>query len=92
MNYTYILHCSDDTYYTGWTNHLKERVKAHNSGKGAKYTRSRTPVELVYFEVFEKKEEAMRREFEIKQLTRKQKLLLIEGEAACETQEKKPCL
>lgn len=101
MNYTYILHCSDDTYYTGWTNHLEERVKAHNSGKGAKYTRSRTPVELVYFEVFEKKEEAMRREFEIKQLTRKQKLLLIEGKAACiyekkelpekKAQEKKPC-
>lgn len=77
MNYTYILRCADDTYYTGWTNHLEERVKAHNTGKGAKYTKCRTPVELVYFEEFETKEEAMRREFAIKQLTRKQKETLI---------------
>ena len=53
MNYTYILRCADDTYYTGWTNHLEERVKAHNTGKGAKYTKCRTPVELAYFEEFE---------------------------------------
>lgn len=77
MNYTYILRCADDTYYTGWTNHLEERVKAHNTGKGAKYTKCRTPVELAYFEEFETKEEAMRREFAIKQLTRKQKETLI---------------
>lgn len=77
MNYTYILRCADDTYYTGWTNHLEERVKAHNTGKGAKYTKCRTPVELVYFEEFETKEEAMRREFAIKKLTRKQKETLI---------------
>ena len=77
MNYTYILRCADDTYYTGWTNHLEERVKAHNTGKGAKYTKCRTPVELAYFEEFETKEEAMRREFANKQLTRKQKETLI---------------
>ena len=77
MKYTYILRCADDTYYTGWTNHLEERVKAHNTGKGAKYTKCRTPVELAYFEEFETKEEAMRREFAIKQLTRKQKETLI---------------
>lgn len=77
MNYTYILKCSDGTYYTGWTNHLEERVKIHNTGKGAKYTRCRIPVELVYFEEFETKEEAMRREAAIKRLTRKEKQQLI---------------
>lgn len=80
MNYTYILQCSDGTYYTGWTNHLEERVRIHNLGKGAKYTRSRTPVELLYYETFETKEEAMRREYAIKQLTKKQKEMLIANE------------
>ena len=78
MNYTYIVKCSDDTLYTGWTNDLEKRLKAHNEGKGAKYTKVRRPVEIVYFESFETKQEAMRREYEIKQLTRKQKELLIE--------------
>lgn len=78
MNYTYILKCSDDTLYTGWTNDLEKRLKAHNDGKGAKYTKVRLPVEIVYYESFETKQEAMRREYEIKQLTRKQKELLIE--------------
>ncbi len=77
MNYTYILRCKDGTYYTGWTNHIEKRVKAHNQGKGAKYTRARRPVELVYYEVFDTKEEAMRREWEIKQLSRKEKEKLI---------------
>lgn len=77
MNYTYILKCSDGTYYTGWTNDLEKRIRVHNSGKGAKYTRSRTPVVLVYHEVFETKEEAMRREFFIKQLSRAEKEALI---------------
>lgn len=77
MNYTYILRCKDGTYYTGWTNHIEKRVKAHNQGKGAKYTRARRPVELVYYEIFETKEEAMRREWEIKQLSRKEKEKLI---------------
>lgn len=76
-NYTYILRCSDDTYYTGWTNHLEARIRAHNSGRGAKYTRGRGPVELVYYEEFETKEEAMRREAAIKKMERKEKLCLI---------------
>lgn len=78
MNYTYIVECKDKTLYTGWTNHLQKRIKTHNDGKGAKYTRSRLPVRLVYYEVYETKQEAMRREYEIKQLTRKQKKKLIE--------------
>lgn len=79
MNYTYIVQCADRTLYTGWTNCLQKRLKAHNEGKaGAKYTRSKRPVKLVYYEGFETKEEAMRREYAIKQLTRKQKLNLME--------------
>lgn len=78
MNYTYILKCSDGTLYTGWTNHLEQRIEAHNSKKGAKYTRCRTPVSLEYYETFPTKEEAMTREWEIKQLSRKEKMKLIE--------------
>ena len=78
MNYTYMVRCRDDSLYTGWTNHLEKRVEDHNSGRGAKYTKRRRPVELVYYEQFETKEEAMRREWEIKQLTRKQKEKLLE--------------
>ncbi len=77
MNFTYIVKCSDGTLYTGWTNDLDRRMKAHNDGKGAKYTKSRRPVVLAYFECFETKEEAMRREYEIKRLTRKEKMKLI---------------
>ena len=55
MNYVYILRCSDDSLYTGWTNNLEKRIKAHSNGKGAKYTKARLPVELVYFEEFEEK-------------------------------------
>ncbi|MDD3404245.1 MAG: GIY-YIG nuclease family protein [Hespellia sp.] len=77
MNYTYMVRCADGTLYTGWTNNLEKRVEAHNSGNGAKYTRSRLPVELVYYESFETKEEAMRREYYVKRLTRGQKLKLI---------------
>ena len=77
MNYTYILRCADDTYYTGWTNDLDKRLAAHNAGTASKYTRPRRPVCLAYHEVFETKEEAMRREWEIKQLTRKQKEQLM---------------
>lgn len=68
--YTYIVKCSDNTLYTGWTNDLEKRIKTHNAGKGAKYTKSRLPVTLVYYETFQTKEEAMRREWEIKHLTR----------------------
>ncbi|MFQ8688876.1 MAG: GIY-YIG nuclease family protein [Blautia sp.] len=78
MNYTYIVRCSDGTFYTGWTTDLLKRLNAHNSGKGAKYTRSRTPVSLVYYEAFQTREEAMRREYSIKQLSRKDKLALME--------------
>ena len=77
MNYTYIVRCADGTLYTGWTNDLEKRLHAHNSGEGAKYTRSRRPVELVYYEEHETKEEAMRREWHIKQMTRKKKTELI---------------
>lgn len=77
MNYVYILRCNDDSLYTGWTNNLEKRVKAHSNGKGAKYTKARLPVELVYFEEYENKVEAMRREYVIKQLKRKEKLMLI---------------
>ena len=79
MNYTYILRCKDETLYTGWTNDIKKRLEAHNSGKGAKYTRSRRPVKLVYLEQFETKEEAMRREYAIKHMPRKTKLGLVES-------------
>ena len=79
MNYTYMLKCSDGTLYTGWTNDLKKRVEAHNSGKGAKYTKARRPVELAYYEEFETKEQAMKREYAIKQLGRKEKQKLIAG-------------
>ena len=78
MNYTYILKCNDDTLYTGWTNNFEKRIKDHNDGKGAKYTKTRRPVELVYYEKFETKEEAMKREYAIKQLTREEKKTLIE--------------
>ncbi|MGI8255451.1 GIY-YIG nuclease family protein [Blautia difficilis] len=78
MNYTYMVKCADGTLYTGWTNCLEKRLKAHNSGRnGAKYTKTKRPVSLVYYEGFFTKEEAMQREYQIKQLTRKRKLELI---------------
>ncbi|KLE17316.1 GIY-YIG nuclease family protein [Clostridium sp. C8] len=79
MNYIYILKCSDNTLYTGWTTDLEKRLKVHNTGKGAKYTRVRLPVEIVYFEEFEYKKDAMKREYAIKQLSRNEKLKLING-------------
>mgnify|MGYP004460136401 FL=1 len=78
-NFTYIVKCSDGSLYTGWTNNLDKRLKAHNSGRGAKYTKTRRPVELVYYEKFLTKQEAMSREVRIKQLSRSQKLELIAG-------------
>ena len=80
MNYTYILRCGDGTLYCGWTNDLEKRLAAHNAGLGAKYTKSRRPVELVYSESFETKEEAMSREYRIKRMSRAEKLALIEKE------------
>lgn len=74
--YTYVLKCSDGSLYTGWTNDMKKRLKAHNEGRGAKYTRGRTPAELVYLEEFNTKEAAMRREAAIKKMSRAEKLKL----------------
>ncbi len=76
-NFTYIVRCKDDTLYCGWTNNLEKRIASHNAGTGAKYTKNRRPVELVYYEPFDTKEEAMSREYAIKQMTREQKLNLI---------------
>lgn len=77
MAYTYILRCSDDTYYTGWTKDLENRLKAHNSGKASKYTRVRLPVSIAYYEYFESDNDAMKREAAIKKLSRKEKEELI---------------
>ena len=73
MAYTYMLRCCDGSLYTGWTNDLVKRLAAHSSGKGARYTRSHRPVSLAYFECSATKEDAMRREYQIKQLTRKER-------------------
>ncbi|RKQ13763.1 GIY-YIG nuclease family protein [Oceanobacillus bengalensis] len=73
----YMLRCKDNTLYTGYTNDLDNRLKMHNDGKGAKYTRGRGPFQLVYIERFHTKEEAMKREYQIKQLDRKEKLRLV---------------
>ncbi len=78
MNYTYIVKCADESYYTGWTNDLEKRIQCHNSGKGAKYTRCRRPVELVYYEAYENRHQAQSREVAIKRLSRKEKEALIE--------------
>lgn len=78
MNYTYIVKCRDGTLYTGWTNDLEKRIRDHNCGRGAKYTKSRRPVELIYYEGFPTKKEAMRREWEIKQLSAQEKQKLME--------------
>ena len=84
MNYTYILRCADGTLYCGWTNDLTARLAAHNSGKGAKYTRGRGPVTLVYSECFETQGEAMRREAAIKKLDRAAKQALLDSQAGGE--------
>ncbi|WP_242508979.1 GIY-YIG nuclease family protein [Staphylococcus condimenti] len=74
----YIVRCRDGSLYTGYTNDVTARVEKHNAGKGAKYTKTRRPVKLVYQETFETKSEAMKREYQIKTYTRVQKLQLIE--------------
>ncbi|WP_408072544.1 GIY-YIG nuclease family protein [Butyrivibrio sp. JL13D10] len=79
MNYTYIVECADGSLYCGWTNNLEKRIADHNAGKGAKYTKPRLPVVLVYSEAFATKEEAMSREWHIKQLSRSKKLDLIKN-------------
>ncbi|MBE5923937.1 MAG: GIY-YIG nuclease family protein [Lachnospiraceae bacterium] len=75
--YTYIVECADGTLYTGWTTDIEKRIETHNEGKGAKYTRSRLPVRLVYYEIHGNRSEAMKREAAIKKLSRKDKLKLI---------------
>ncbi|SMB96651.1 putative endonuclease [Desulfonispora thiosulfatigenes DSM 11270] len=80
MNYIYIIECKDGTLYTGWTNNLTKRINTHNKGKGSKYTRSRFPVVLKYFELFTSKGEALRREYEIKKMSRIEKLNLINND------------
>ncbi|MDM5304051.1 GIY-YIG nuclease family protein [Peribacillus frigoritolerans] len=72
-HYFYVLKCRDGSYYAGYTNDLHRRIDVHNQGRGAKYTRSRTPVELIYHEIFETRTLAMQAEYKFKQLTRKQK-------------------
>ena len=79
MNYTYILECADKSLYTGWTKDIDSRVKAHNEGRGSKYTRARLPVKPVYFESFELENDARKRAAAIKKLSRKEKLELIKG-------------
>ena len=77
MNWVYILRCGDGSLYTGWTNDLPRRLAAHQSGKGGKYTRSRLPVALAYREAWATPEEARKREWAIKQLSRREKLALM---------------
>jgi len=77
MPYTYLLHCSDGSLYCGWTTDLEKRLADHNAGQGAKYTRTRRPVRLAASWAFDTRQEAQRFEWQIKQLTRNQKLALI---------------
>lgn len=76
--FVYMLRCKDGSLYTGWTNDLEHRLAMHNSGRGAKYTRGRGPLELVYSEELPDKEAALRRECAIKKLRREQKLALLQ--------------
>ena len=83
--FVYIIQCADNTLYTGWTTNLRARLDAHSEGSGAKYTRGRGPLTLVYSESFENKSAAMRREVEIKRLTRAEKLQLIKTQSKGES-------
>lgn len=78
-SFVYILECGDGSLYTGWTTDIEDRINTHNSGQGAKYTRSRLPVKLVYFEEVENRSAALKREAAIKKLTRDKKIKLIDG-------------
>jgi putative endonuclease len=77
--FCYILECSDGTYYTGWTTDPERRVKQHNKGIGARYTKTRRPVKMVYLEEQPDKISALKRELAIKKMKREQKSKLIEG-------------
>jgi putative endonuclease len=78
VHWVYVLECDDGSFYTGYTTDVERRVHEHDRGEGAKYTRGRTPVELVHRERFESKSAAMSREYEIKQLSRAEKARLVE--------------
>ena len=80
-HHVYVLKCADGSLYTGYTTDLERRVAEHDAGEGAKYTRGRTPVELVHAESFDSRSAAMRREYEIKRLSRAEKERLVEGDA-----------
>ena len=80
-HHVYVLECSDGSLYTGYTTDLERRVAEHDAGEGAKYTRGRTPVELVHAESFDSRSAAMRREYEIKGLSRAEKERLLECDA-----------
>ena len=82
-NYVYILRCADGTFYTGWTTDIEARIKTHNSGSGAKYTRGRRPVSLAYYEELPDRSAALKREAAIKRLPRNKKLELIASNPAC---------
>ena len=77
MNYVYLLQCADGSYYCGWTTDPMKRTEQHNRGRGAKYTRSRLPVALVYCEAYEDRHEALSREWHLKRLSREEKKKLI---------------
>lgn len=79
MPYTYILQCADGSFYTGWTTDLEARQRIHNEGKGARYTRARLPVRLVYWEDHPDRSQAQRREAAIRKLRRPEKEKLISG-------------
>lgn len=78
MHYVYLLRCADGSLYCGWTTDLPRRLRAHNAGRGAKYTRARRPVQLVYAETYAEKSAALSREWHLKKLSRREKLALIE--------------
>ena len=80
MNYVYILRCADDTLYCGWTTELNKRLASHNSGRGAKYTRSRRPVELIYVEEYEDRHDALSREWHFKRINREEKQRLCKSQ------------
>jgi putative endonuclease len=79
VHYVYVLECADDTYYTGYTTDVERRVAEHDAGEGAKYTRGRTPVELVHVEEYDTRSAAMSREHAIKSLSRREKERLVDG-------------
>jgi len=83
-HYFYVLLCRDNTYYAGYTNNLEKRLKTHNEGKGAKYTRARLPVQLIYKEMFTNKSQALKAEYAFKQLSRKEKEIYMRKEIGVE--------